>query len=199
VPWWAATVALAAATGLLVDGVLQRADEAEARWGVPRSVVVAVGPLVPGDPLAGATEVRRLPGPAVPAGALTSVPPGATAVAAIGPGEVVTRARVGGPGAATLAGRLPAGTRAVVVPVEVAGLPVRVGDRVDLLAAGRAGDVAFGEAAVPPTGPVAEGAEVVAVRTGALVVALDERDAAAVAAALGVGPLVPALVGAGDR
>ena len=113
---------------------------------------------------------------------------GAVAVDAIGAGEVVTEARVGGPGAAGLAGRLPPGTRAVLVPLEVAGLPVRVGDHVDLLgvtAPHRAG------------GPGGDGRR--APRPARSSWRVAPTDAVAVAAALGQGPLVPALVSAADR
>jgi Flp pilus assembly protein CpaB len=115
----------------------------------------------------------------------------------IGAGEVVTAARVGGPSAAAVSGRLPRDTRAVVIPLETKGLPVRVGDRVDLLSSG-GGDPAFdGPASAAPSIPVASRALVMVVRPAALVVALDPTDAVAVAAALGQGPLVPALVSAG--
>ena len=154
VPWWAATVALAVATGLVADELLQRATDAEARWGATRTVLVATAPLEPGDALAGRTMARRLPASAVPEAALARAGAGAVAVDAIGAGEVVTEARIGGPGATGLAGRLPPGTRAVLVPLEVAGLPVRVGDHVDLLA-------------TSPTAPVARAATVVGLRTGA--------------------------------
>jgi Flp pilus assembly protein CpaB len=187
VPWWAATVALAVATGLVADGLLQRATDAEARWGATRTVLVATAPLAPGDALAGRTVARRLPASAVPEAALAQAGAGAVAVDAIGTGEVVTEARVGGTGAAGLAGRLPPGTRAVLVPLEMTGLPVRVGDHVDLLGV------------TSPTAPVARAATVVRLRAGALVVALSPTDAVAVAAALGQGPLVPALVSAADR
>ena len=126
-------LALALATGLVADGLLQRATDAEARWGTTRIVLVATSALAPGDTLAGRTVARRLPALAVPEGAVARAGAGAVAVDAIGAGEVVTEARVGGPGAAGLAGRLPPGTRAVLVPLEVPGLPVRVGDHVDLL------------------------------------------------------------------
>jgi Flp pilus assembly protein CpaB len=183
-PWWAATVALAIATGLVADGLLQRATDAEARWGTTRTVLVATSALAPGDGLAGRTATRRLPALAVPEGAVAGTGAGAVAVDAIGAGEVVTHARIGGRGAAGLAGRLPAGTRAVLVPLEVPGLPVRVGDRVDLLGA------------TSPSAPVARAATVVEVRADALVVAVGPTDAVALAAALGQGPLVPALVSA---
>ena len=122
VPWWAATVALAVATGLVADGLLQRVTDAEARWGATR-----------------------------------------------------------------LAGRLPPGTRAVLVPLEASGLPVRVGDHVDLLGV------------TSPDAPVAGAATVVEVRADALVVAVAPTAAVALAGALGQGPLVPALVSAADR
>jgi Flp pilus assembly protein CpaB len=194
VPWWLATVGLAAATGLVADGLVRRADEAEAQWGSSRTVLVATRAIEPGERLAGATVPRRLPEVAVPSGAVTRSPPGGYAVDAIGRGEVVTAARVGGPGAARVAGRLAPGTRAVVVPLEAPGLPVRAGDRVDLLESS-SGDPAFdGPVAPTASGPVASGALVVVVRGDALVVALDEREAVAVSRALGRGPLVPALV-----
>jgi hypothetical protein len=72
----------------------------------------------------------------------------------------------------------------VLVPIEVAGLPVRVGDEVDLLAVTSPGELA------------ARGAEVVELHTDALIVAVTPSEAAAVAVALGQGPLVPALVSA---
>ena len=183
-PWWAATLALALATGLVADGLLQRATDAEARWGTTRTVLVATSALAPGDALAGRTVPRRLPALAVPEEAVARAGAGAVAVDVIGAGEVVTEARVGGPGAAGLAGRLPPGTRAVLVPLEVPGLPVRVGDHVDLLGV------------TSPDAPVARAATVVEVRADALVVAVAPTAAVALAAALGQGPLVPALVSA---
>jgi Flp pilus assembly protein CpaB len=196
IPYWIATLTLALTTGLVANGLLHRAQEAQARWGSTRTVVVSTRALAPGDPLAGATAVRELPAVALPRGAIPELPAGAVALDPIGAGEVVTTARVGGPAAAAVSGRLPRDTRAVVIPLEAKGLPVRVGDRVDLLASG-AGDPAFdGPAAASPSGPVASGALVVEVHPAALVVALDPTDAVAVAAALGRGPLVPALVSA---
>jgi Flp pilus assembly protein CpaB len=193
IPYWIATLVLALVTGLVADGLLQRAHEAEARWGTTRTAVVATRGLAPGEPLAGATALRELPAIALPRGALPALPAGAVALDPIGSGEVVTAARVGGPSAAAVSGRLPRDTRAVVIPLEVKGLPVRVGDRVDLLASG-SGDPALDGAASAPSIPVASRALVVVVRSTALVVALDPTDAVAGAAALGRAPLVPALV-----
>ena len=104
-PWWAATLALAVATGLVADGLLQRATDAEARWGTTRTVLVATSALGPGRR---ARRAHRGPpasrASAVPEGAVAGAGAGAVAVDAIGAGEVVTEARVGGPGAAGLAG-----------------------------------------------------------------------------------------------
>ena len=56
------------ATGLVADGLLRRATDAEARWGTTRTVLVATASaLAPGDALAGRTVARRLPALAVPA------------------------------------------------------------------------------------------------------------------------------------
>jgi Flp pilus assembly protein CpaB len=192
-PFWIATLALALATGLVADGLLRRAEQAEARWGTTRPAVVATRALEPGDRLAGAAVVRRLPAVALPRSTLGALPAGAVALDPIGAGEVVTAARVGGPAASAVAGRLPPGTRAVVIPLEVKGLPVRVGDRVDLLASATT-DPAFDGGSTAPSLPVASRALVVVVRPAALVVALDPTDAVAVAGALGQGALVPALV-----
>ncbi|MEJ7582575.1 MAG: hypothetical protein WKF43_00525 [Acidimicrobiales bacterium] len=74
-----------------------------------------------------------------------------------------------------------------------------MGDRVDLLATGVGGPA--GDFPVEPGSsggagdPVAEAALVVAVRDEALVVAVPRSAAPGVAAALGQGPVVPALVG----
>ncbi|MBV9951133.1 MAG: hypothetical protein JO291_04230 [Acidimicrobiia bacterium] len=196
IPYWIATLLLALTTGLVADGLLHRAEDAEARWGTTRTVVVSTRALAPGDALAGATVVRQLPSVVVPHGALPALPEGAIALDPMGAGEVVTAARVGGPAAAAVSGRLPRDTRAVVIPLEAKGLPVRVGDRVDLLASG-SGDPAFdGPSPAATSVPIAARALVVVVRSAALVVALDPTDAVAVAAALGQGPLVPALVSA---
>jgi len=199
VPWWFAAVALAALTGIVVHGTLAGALDARARWGRTRPVLVATRAIAPGGAVdAGATEVRLLPVALVPPGALRTLPSGRVAVAAVARGEAVLASRVSGQAEAGIAALLPAGTRALVIPVEVAGLPVRVGDRVDLLAAGGGGPegdlpVADGAVASGASGPVAAGALVVAVLREALVVAVKADDAVAVAAALGQGPLVPAL------
>jgi len=195
--WWLGFAALATLTGFSVRSALGRAEATEARWGPSRTVLVATHAIAPGGSIdrAHATR-RRRPKETVPSDALSVLPHGRVAVAAISAGEVVLASRVSGERSAGLAARLPAGTRALMVPLELAGLPVRVGDRVDLLATGGggpAGDLPVGDEVREPERPVAEHALVVAVQPEALVVAVPRSDAPDVAAALGQGPVVPAL------
>ncbi len=203
VPWWAATLALAALTGVVVHTTLAGAVDARSRWGRTRPVLTATRAIAAGGAIdSSAAEVRSLPEALVPPGALRALPRGRVAVAAVARGEAVLASRVSGHRAAGVAALLPPGARALVIPLEVTGLPVRVGDRIDLLASGGGGptgDLPPSDGEDPPSaadaGPVAAGALVVAVHRDALVVAVDADDAVAVAAALGQGPLVPALAG----
>lgn len=197
-PWWLAVGLLALLTGTVVNGALRRAEVSEARWGRTRGVLVATSTIAAGSPLhRDQTANRRLPAAMVPAGALVELPPGRVALATIAEGEIVIASRVSGERAAGTAALLPPGTRALMVPLDVAGLPVRVGDRVDLLATGVGGPdgdlPADGAQPAPADQPVAEGALVVAVQPDALVVAVDRAKAPEVAAALGQGPVIPAL------
>lgn len=204
-PYWLVVLLLATVTAGTVDAVLRRAADAEARYGATASVLVATEAVAAGEPVDSATtQVRRWPSGLVPEGALRRLPDGErVAVAAIAKGEAVVASRVSGQAAAGVTGLLDPGARAVVVPLEVAGLPVVVGDRVDVLATGDDSG---------PTGdlPDPEGADGggrgddrgVAVATDALVVAVAEESVVVgvgdeasleLAAALGRGPVVVAL------
>jgi len=189
-PWWAATILLAGLTAATVHGVLARAADAQARWRTTRTVLVATRRLAIGDRLAGAVERRRLPVAAIPDHAAPSVR-GRVAMAGIGRGEVVTTDRLSGEAAAGATALLPPGSRAVVIPLAVTGLPVQAGDRVDLLAAA---DPSPAEVAVTGAA-VAHGVLVVSSSAKALVVALPVGAVERVARALGQGSLIPALVG----
>ena len=117
------------------------------------SALVAVRPLAAGS-VVGASDVasEALPEAAVPEDAATS-PVGRTLAAAVGPGEVLTEARLVGP--SLLAGR----SDVVALPVRVPDADVvallRAGDRVDLFAADPA-------AAQPDGARIAESALVLA-------------------------------------
>lgn len=190
--WWAVTATASALVGLAVAGWVARAEAVRAEWGRVVPVVVAAAPIEGGDRLAGSTRVESWPAAVIPEGALVDVPAEARAAHGIGPGEVITRARVAGAELGPVAARLPSGERAVAIPVE-AGVtpPLAVDDRVDVIVT------------VPTESPAAErpgfvlvrDATVVDVSDAAVTVAVSSEDAIRVAVALGAGAVVLALVG----
>lgn len=189
--YWLVVLGLAAVTGVAVHLLIDQAAAARARFGETTTVLVARTALAPGDRLDGRVERRRWPVALQPAGALTRAPARAVAIAPIGRGEVLVGARVSGHGRPGAAALLRPGDRAIAVPVAVAGLPLRVGDRVDVLAVFDAA----ADAAPLDTGPgpVASDAVVVAVGAEAVTVAVDAGEAPALARALGAGTVVLAL------
>lgn len=191
--YWLVVLGLAAVTGVAVHLLIDQAAAARARFGETTTVLVARTALAPGDRLDGRVERRRWPVALQPAGALTRAPARAVAIAPIGRGEVLVGARVSGHGRPGAAALLRPGDRAIAVPVAVAGLPLRVGDRVDVLAVF---DAAVDADAAPldtGPGPVASDAVVVAVGAEAVTVAVDAGEAPALARALGAGTVVLAL------
>jgi len=204
-PYWLVVALLAAVTAGTVDAVLRRAADAEARYGTTAAVLVATEAVAPGEPVgAAATEVRRWPSGLVPDGALRTLPGDErVAVAAIAEGEAVVASRVSGQTAAGVSGLLAPGTRAVVVPLEVAGLPVAVGDRVDVLTTGDLsgpdGDLpdpngdSGGRSRDRPGAVVASDALVVAEAEESIVISVDDDASLELAAALGRGPVVVTL------
>ncbi|MBI2709639.1 MAG: hypothetical protein HYX34_08070 [Actinobacteria bacterium] len=183
--WWASVGVATVVTWSSVNAALTSAARAQRRWGVPREVLVASAAIPAGSPLAGRVAVRRWPAAMIPAGALGAAPPdGQVAARDIVAGEVVVAARVSRTAAAGPAGLVPAGWRALVVPLAVPGLPARPGDRVDL-------------AATDTEGILVAAAVVIEARAERLLVAVPADSAAGVAAALGRGPLAVLLRGPG--
>ncbi len=182
-----ACFALALVTGVLVAGMVQRAARAESRFGRPRPVLVATAALAPGERLdASHTEIRSLPAELVPATALASLPTGGrTVTSAIAQGEPVLAQRISGAGRAGPAALMPPESRAVAVPTPVAGLPLKLGDHVDLLATGSGPD--------GRSGVVARYGVVIATGHDSTTVAVGTSEAPAVAEALGGGNVVIAL------
>lgn len=177
-PWlyWLIVVALGAGAALLTASALAGIDTARRAWGTTRAVVVATADLVPGQPLAGRTEVVARPAPTVANGALTAVPADAIARQHVLAGEVVVDADVaatGGPAAL-----IPDGWRGVPVAEPVPS-GATVGDRVSAVASGAV---------------LAADGIVVAQAADTLVVAVPGAEAAAVAAASATGELVLLLV-----
>lgn len=185
VPFWVAAAAAALLTALLVGRVAGEAAAARDRWGERREVVVASADVAAGEPVA--AGLRSLPVAVVPRGALRSLPRGATAAVDLAEGEVVLGSR--------LASRsiLPEGTRGIALPA-VDGLPLDVGDRVDVLATfdpSVAGD--------EPTFAVARDAPVVHVGDDAVTVAVAVDEAPRVAYALSAGSVTVVLSGTSLR
>lgn len=194
-PWYAAAGLLALLTALLVHGSLERAAAAEAAYGTTRPVVVVSRPVPAGAALtARDVTVADWPVALAPEGALDRLPHPATATVALLPGEPLLADRVAGHGRTGPAALLGRGERAVVVPLAVTGLPLEVGDSVDVIAGGVYGGGPDGDLPVgPDASVVAAGARVLTVLDEQVVVAVRAATAVDVAAALGQGPVVVAL------
>jgi Flp pilus assembly protein CpaB len=177
------TITVAVATAAVIGHVATGAAAARDRWGVLRPAVVVTHDVEAGARLAGRdTEVRLLPGALVPRDAMRSMRAGAVAAVDLRAGEVVRPTRLAGYGRSVVATRLPRGTRGVAVPAGT-GLPLAVGDHVDVLAT-------FDETAADdgaPTFAVAVNALVVHVDRDAVTVAVTDRAAPRVAYALAAG------------
>lgn len=200
-----AVALLALVTAVAVASSLAAVSTARDRWGSTRAVVVATRDLAPGEVVdAGAVEVRDLPRGVVAAGALAAAPVGSVVRHPILAGEPVPAARVAPDGLTGVAALVPAGDRAVAVPVGPAGAPpVVVGDRVDVVAVAPAGG-SVGEGAITEGGDVGggdpaftlvEAAAVVDVTEQAVTIAVPERDAPRVAWAVANSAVVLALAG----
>jgi Flp pilus assembly protein CpaB len=115
---------------------------------------------------------------------------GRTAVAAVEPDEAVVAARLGPDGATGIVALVPAGWRAVAVPVGPTTVPLRIGDHVDLIAGF---DVGSATADSAPALTVAHDALVVAVDDQRVTVAVRSNDTERVAFAIVAATIVPAL------
>jgi hypothetical protein len=147
--YWATVLLLAVAAAAVVVSATASVDAARRAWGAPRRVVVATADLAPGDPLAGATATRDVPGPMVPAAALDAAPPGAIARQHVAVGEVLVARDVAASGAPRAL--IPVGWSAVAV-AEAVPSGAAIGDAVraaadgvvlasDGVVVGRTGDV----------------------------------------------------------
>ena len=103
-------------------------DGQRAEWGELAAVAVVTEPVAPGEPVMGATEIRRLPLALTPPDAASYVSPDSLAKVALYPGEVVLSTRL------TLPGRSSGGssTAALTLPVAVQSPLLVEGDLVDL-------------------------------------------------------------------
>jgi hypothetical protein len=128
-PWlyWAIVATLAGCAGLLVMRAADSVAAARDHWGQARRVLVATREVQPGDPLVIAAELRALPAPMIPVGALTEIDAGAVARQHIATGEVVV-AHDQSP-TATPQSLIPTGWLAAAIAERVPS-GARVGDRV---------------------------------------------------------------------
>ena len=195
--FWLVAVALALVSGLTVTRLVGQAAARAARLGGLVEVPVTTRPVDAGEVLgSGDVTLRSLPADALPDGTPVESPAGRVVVVPLLTGEVVVAAKVAPEGLRGVAALVPAGWRALAVPVEQGGLALRTGHVVDVLATF---DVASDPAAPqqadagPPTFPVATGAKVVDVGTDSVTVAVIEEQAPRVAFALARGTVTLAL------
>lgn len=190
---------LALVTGVSVMSLAGRVGAEQERWGATRPVVVAVDDLMPGD-VVGAThvEVRDLPVALVPDAVLADDPTGATVRHPILAGEPVVATRLAPEGLAGAAALVPAGHRAVAVPVGPTGAPpLAVGDLVDVVTVvPLSGTGVTGDGDDEPAFALATGSPVVDVTDQAVTVAVPERAASRVAWSIANGTVVLTLAGA---
>jgi Flp pilus assembly protein CpaB len=190
----ALVAAVALLCGAAVAATVQQAEDARDAWGEATRVLIASEDLDAGTRLTtGNTRVAAHPAPLVADGALTGVPADARVAAPVLEGEVVRAERLAPAGASPVAARLPAGTRAMAIPVEVGTTPpLRVGDHVEVLVALSPESSAGG----PPGFSLVEDAPVVEVTDAAVTIAVARDVAPRLAAAFGRGAVTLALLGA---
>jgi Flp pilus assembly protein CpaB len=183
--YWAVVVVLACLTASVVAHLVGEAGAQAARYGRLRPVVTATHAVEMGAVLrTGDVSLRSMPAAFLPEGSLssTSLAVGRTVVVPLFRGGAVVAANLAPDGLQGLAALLPADTRAVAVPTGTASVPLRRGDRVDVLAT-------FDPppAGQEPTFPVAEAALVVDVGPEAASVAVGPEEAKRVAFAVASG------------
>jgi Flp pilus assembly protein CpaB len=183
---------VAVLSGVAVATTVQGAEDARRSWGRRALVLVATEDLEAGDRLQAAnTHLATHPVPLVPPGALTALPRDGRLAEPVYDGEVVRTERLAPTGASALAARLPAGTRAVAVPVEPGTAPpLAVGDLVEVLVA--LAPEAAGTGA--PGFALTTGVPVLDVTESAVTVAVDRDVAPRLAVAFGQGAVTLAVV-----
>jgi len=191
--YWVAVVALAACTAFTIAGQVDMAEAQATRYGRLRPVVLATRAVELGAVVGPAdVVVRAMPAAFLPEGALAATGDvvGRTVVVPVFRGAAVLAANLAPDGLEGLAALLPADARAVAVPTGPASVPLRRGDRVDVLAT-------FDPppAGQEPTFPVAEAALVVDVGPEAVSLAVAAGEARRVAYAVAAGVVTLALTG----
>ena len=188
---WIALVALLAPAAAILHRTSASAADERHQWGDTRTVAVARHRIAMGSTI-DAADVESQPWPLamIPDGAVDSVAGGRTATATIEPGEAVLASRLAPEGVHGMTALVPAGWRALAVPVAPTVLTLAIGDHVDLIAGFDVGNASRDRA---PSLIVARDAIVVAVDEERVTVAVPDDDAERVAFAIVAGTIVPAL------
>ena len=183
---------LALVVGWSTAAVVARAREEGRSWGRRREVVVAKRSVPAGGAVRRADLVSRsVPFAVVPVGAVQSTGAVAGRVLRVPlyAGQIIVMAQIGGPRLSPARALVGAGRRGMAIATGEARPPLRIGDRVDVIAGRGAAD------GPGPDGVVARDAEVIAVADRSVTVAVDESVAAELARAMASGPLLLALRG----
>lgn len=186
-----ASVVLAVVCGLLVTRTLSSAQVTASRFGELVDVWIADDEIEVGRSVGGRASLQRWPRAFVPAGAVTEDPSSRTALAPVAAGEVLVASRLSGAGREGVASLVPDGWRAIAIPMTDAALPVRAGQRVELLGSFPSGDGLISPAVVLS----ADGLVVDVGDDDAITVAVPAARATKVAAALSTGLVTVTLVG----
>jgi Flp pilus assembly protein CpaB len=181
--YWFVTLVAAALAGSITTTVVARAQSALSSYGTRTSVTVAERALARGHTITDA-DIARLdfPDGLLPDGWVDSDPIGRVVIDPVVDGEVLVEARLAAPDLAGSGALLETGTRAITIPVSAPLDAIVIGDRVDLLDLDRW---------------VARDAVVIGMTDTSLTVAVDEREAPAVARAVVDGAITPALLSSG--
>ncbi|HUR18937.1 MAG TPA: Flp pilus assembly protein CpaB [Acidimicrobiales bacterium] len=197
--FWSATSVMAGATGLFVSHQVADASARAARLGGLRPVPVAARPLAAGRVLtADDVTFRRLPAAALPDAPLARSPAGHPTLVPLAAGEVLLASKLAPDGVRGVAALLPAGMRALAVPVDTAAMALERGHHVDVLAtfdveAGEAGENGETTDAGAPTFAVATDAIVLDATEESVTIAVSPEEAARVAFAIARGTVTLAL------
>ncbi len=176
-----------------VATTISGAAATRSEWGDVAAVVVATEPVPAGSDV-GVTnfELAEWPTALVPTGALSAVPAGARTNVDMAAGEVLSEQRLAGSGVGRTAALLGDDEVAVSVPLGEPGAVVEPGDLVDIYAPSAGGE-SFDSLPALEVRLVARGAKVLSSRSDAVTLAVDDRTAAATAAAA-LGGLVSIVV-----
>jgi Flp pilus assembly protein CpaB len=192
--YWVAVGGLALVTTLAISGLLGRARTEAARYGSPKSVLVATRDISVGREVeTGDVEVRLLPSALVPADAVGGVAQarGRTVVVPVFDGQVVVRQQLAPWGLRGAAALLPPGKRGISVAAGPAAAKLSKGDTVDVLAT--FDPTNGGGDGKQPTFPVAVGASVIDAGAEAVTIAVDPEEAKRVAFAIAHGAVTVVL------